>query len=119
MAHSEDSIGEDSIVVAVNLADGLVGGGWGRACAVAVASVVGGRIASWEEYEVGWDQSHDEDSHGGHHARIARFLRDHNINVVVTGHMGPPMRQMLADLDVTVVLGAAGPARAAAEAAAA
>lgn len=94
--------------------DGQVAGGWGRASRVAVATVVGGTIASWQEFEVGWDSLHDRDTEGGHHARIARFLAEHGVNAVVAGHMGPPMQQMLGQMGLRVRLGAIGDARRAA-----
>jgi predicted Fe-Mo cluster-binding NifX family protein len=91
--------------------DGQVAGGWGRANRVAVATVVGGTIASWQEFEVGWDSLHDRDTEGGHHARIARFLAEHSVTAVVAGHMGPPMQQMLGQMGLRVRLGAIGDAR--------
>jgi predicted Fe-Mo cluster-binding NifX family protein len=93
--------------------DGQVGGGWGRANRVAVAEVAGGRIVSWQELEVGWDRLHDEETEGGHHARIARFLAELSVDEVVAGHMGPPMQQMLGRMGLRVRLGASGDARAA------
>lgn len=81
---------------------------WGRAGNVAVARVEGGRIASWEVFPVGWDALHDVGTEGGHHARIARFLMEHHVQVVVAGHMGPPMAKMLDSMGLTVALGAAG-----------
>jgi predicted Fe-Mo cluster-binding NifX family protein len=92
-------------------ADGQVGGGWGRADRVALAEVVGGRIASWQEIEVGWDRLHEEGTEGSHHARIARFLTEHSVDRVVAGHMGPPMQHMLEKMGVSVRTGAAGDAR--------
>jgi len=107
------------VVVCVALGpDGTVGGGWGRADRVAVASVVGGRIAQWEEFDVGWGRLHDAGPEGQHHSRIATFLRDHGVDVVVTGHMGGGMTQMLSKMDVRAHVGAIGPARDAALAAA-
>lgn len=93
--------------------DGQVGGGWGRAERVAVADLQGGRIASWTEHDVRWDALHDVGTEGGHHARIARFLKDQGVEVVVAGHMGPPMQQMLMKLRIVPRLGAGGDARAA------
>ena len=81
---------------------------WGKAGHVAVARVEGGRIASWEVFGVGWDRLHDEGSEGGHHARIARFLMEHHVQVVAANHMGPPMAKMLDSMGLTVVLGAGG-----------
>ena len=107
------------VVVAVALAGDQVGGGWGRAPQVAIAQVDGGTIRRWDVQDVRWDVAHDEGGEGAHHARIVRFLREHGVEVVVTGHMGPPMAHTLAKLGVRTVLGATGAARAAAGAAAA
>ena len=95
-----------------------VGGGWGRARRVALADVVDGAVVGWHEEDVRWDESHDDEGEGKHHARIVRFLRDNGVEVVVTGHMGPPMQHTLGLLGVRVVLGAVGDAREAAVAAA-
>ena len=86
---------------------------WGRAARVAVAEVLDGAVASWEEIEVGWDTLHDMGSEGGHHARVARFLLEHGTQVVVADHMGEPMLHMLAVMGVDVRLGAGGDARSA------
>ncbi len=94
-------------------ADGQVGHSWGKAPRVAVAQVSDGRVAGWEEFEVGWDRLHDEGTEGGHHARIATFLMDHGVERVVAGHMGPPMQQMLGRMGLQVRLGVSGEARAA------
>jgi predicted Fe-Mo cluster-binding NifX family protein len=98
--------------------DGAVGGGWGRAERVAVARVEGGAIASWEEFDVGWGRAHDAGPEGQHHARIARFLMDHHVETIVTGHMGPGMERMLAGMKIAGRTGVTGPAREAAIAAA-
>lgn len=100
------------MIVCVNIApDGQVGQGWGRANRVAVAEIQGGRVVRWEEIEVGWDRLHDEDAEGSHHARIARFLTEHGVREVVSGHMGPGMQQMLARMGLKVRLGVTGAAR--------
>ncbi len=93
--------------------DGQVGHGWGRAHRVAVADVGGGEVTGWQEYEVAWDQLHDQGTEGSHHARIARFLIEQRIDTVVAGHMGPPMHVMLQKMGLHVLLGASGDARAA------
>jgi predicted Fe-Mo cluster-binding NifX family protein len=95
--------------------DGDVDPRWGRAARVAVASVEAGRIVTWEEHAVAWDVLHDVGTEGGHHARVATFLRDHGVEVVVAGHMGPPMAQMLAKLRILARTGAEGDARTAVE----
>ena len=84
---------------------------WGRAGRVAVAEVVGGTVRSWDAYDVGWDRLHDEGSEGGHHARVARFVQEHRAIIVVAGHMGDPMLEMLRRMDIDVRLGVSGDAR--------
>ncbi len=102
-----------AVIVAIALAPGgAAGQGWGRAQRVAVARVEGERIQSWDEYDVGWDVLHDEGSEGGHHARIARFLGEHKVQLVMAGHMGPPMVHMLGRMGIRVQLGDAGEPRA-------
>ncbi len=96
--------------------DGAVDHSWGRARRVAVAEVTGGRLASWAEFDVGWDTLHDSGSEGGHHAQLARFLLDHQVEAVVAGHIGGPMEHMLGKMGLRVVLGASGDAREAARA---
>jgi predicted Fe-Mo cluster-binding NifX family protein len=97
--------------------DGVVDQGWGRAARVAVARLDRGRIAAWEEFDVAWDVLHDVGTPGGHHGRVATFLKDHGVEVVVAGHMGPPMVEMLGRMRILARLGAGGNARLAVEAA--
>ncbi|MDR0417662.1 MAG: NifB/NifX family molybdenum-iron cluster-binding protein [Propionibacteriaceae bacterium] len=106
-------------VIAINLDGSEIGGGWGRARRVALATAAAGAITGWTETDVGWDVAHDQGPHGSHHARIVRFLRDHGVSVVVTGHMGPPMERMLRTMGIAAVVGVAGDARAVARALAA
>lgn len=98
--------------------DGQVGQSWGRAARVALADVKDGALLAWEEIDVGWDRLHDETTEGGHHARVARFLRDHHVESIAAGHMGEPMVHTLERLGIAVRLGVAGDARQAAIAAA-
>ncbi len=91
--------------------DGQIGPSWGRADRVAIADVGSSGISRWDEFAVGWDQTHDAADHDQHHARIARFLTDHQVTCVVAGHMGPPMQRMLDQMGITVRLGASGEAR--------
>ena len=93
--------------------DGEVDPRWGRAARVVVASVADGSVTAWDEHDVAWDVLHDVGTEGGHHARVATFLRDHGVEVVVAGHMGPPMAQMLARMQILARVGAHGDARAA------
>jgi predicted Fe-Mo cluster-binding NifX family protein len=95
-------------------ADGQIGHSWGRAERVAVADVGASGIGRWDEFAVGWNQTHDAADHDSHHARIARFLTDHKVTFVVAGHMGQPMVEMLGQMSIGVRLGASGEARSAA-----
>ncbi len=96
---------------------GEVDSRWGRAARVAIARVEHGRVVDWKEHAVAWDALHDVGTEGGHHARVATFLRSQGVEVVVAGHMGPPMAQMLDSMRILVRLGAQGDAQAAAAAA--
>ncbi len=91
--------------------DGTVDPRWGRARRVAIVEVWAGAISSWREIPVLWDEQHDVATEGGHHGRVAGFLREHGVQVVVANHMGPPMRQMLDQLGISVRLEASGDAR--------
>jgi len=84
---------------------------WGRAARVGLTDLQDGVFAGWEEIDVGWDVLHDTGTEGGHHARVARFLQQHGVQVVVAHHMGDPMVHMLAAMGVDVRLGAGGDAR--------
>ncbi|MGO9178467.1 MAG: NifB/NifX family molybdenum-iron cluster-binding protein [Candidatus Limnocylindrales bacterium] len=84
---------------------------WGRAARVALGDVRDGRLARWHEFDVGWDQLHDVGPEGGHHARVARFLREHRVEIVLAHHMGDPMQLMLQQMGLDVRLGVAGDAR--------
>jgi len=92
--------------------DGHVGDGWGRAHDVAVAKIgTTGEVLVWEEFNVRWDVAHDEGGEGQHHARIARFLMEHEVKRVISGHMGPGMEHMLEKMSIGTVLGVHGSAR--------
>jgi predicted Fe-Mo cluster-binding NifX family protein len=86
--------------------------GWGRAQRVAVANTSDATVTDWREFEVGWDVAHDEGADSAHHARVARFLLDHRVEVVVADHMGEGMARMLATMGIRTSLGAHGDARA-------
>jgi predicted Fe-Mo cluster-binding NifX family protein len=106
-----------TIAIAIT-SDGEVGGGWGRAHFVAIANVADGAVTNWDQHEVAWDVAHDEGTEGSHHARIATFLREHDVDTVVAGHMGDGMVRMLATMSIATHLGLTGDAHAAAIAAA-
>lgn len=98
-------------------ADGQVDPRWGRADRVAVADVTDGEIHGWQEYTVAWGTLHDQGTEGAHHARVARFLRDNQVQAVAVNHLGPGMQRMLGSMAVRVVTGLSGDARSAARAA--
>ncbi|MDR3361226.1 MAG: hypothetical protein LBO20_11450 [Bifidobacteriaceae bacterium] len=99
---------------------GQVGHGWGRAQTVATAQVdAAAQISQWTTHAVGWDVAHDQGTHGSHHARIVRFLRQHQVECVVAEHMGPGMVRVMGSMGIPIFLGAAGDAREAVRAAAA
>jgi predicted Fe-Mo cluster-binding NifX family protein len=104
------------VCVAVT-ADGRVDPRWGRADRVAVAEVTGGQIRGWQEFAVVLGTLHDQGTEGAHHARIARFLRDNQVQAVAAHHVGPGMERMLGSMAIRVVTGVSGEAREAALAA--
>jgi predicted Fe-Mo cluster-binding NifX family protein len=105
------------IVCAPVTEEGMIDPRWGKADRVAVANVVDGEIDTWQVVEVSWSRLHDEGTPGSHHARVATFLREHQIEAVVANHIGPGMVKMLDTMDLPVHLGAAGNAKAAIQAA--
>ena len=97
--------------------EGQVDPRWGRAATIAVATVAEGVIASWQVFDVSWDRLHDEGSSARHHARVARFLLDHHVELGVAHHVGDGMVRMLSTMKVPLALGAQGDAREAVRAA--
>ena len=98
--------------------DGCIDPRWGRAQRVAIATVEAGTITRWDEFDVSWDTLHDTGPEGAHHARVARFLREHHADTVLAHHMGGDMARMLQKMGVTIRLGIVGDARRAVSAAA-
>jgi predicted Fe-Mo cluster-binding NifX family protein len=108
-------MGEWQMKVCVPVTDaGSVDPRWGRADRVAIAEITDDEIEDWQEFDVQWSSLHDAASEASHHARVARFLRDHGVEVVVAHHMGPPMVSMLQRMHIRVCLEAGGDARQAA-----
>jgi predicted Fe-Mo cluster-binding NifX family protein len=95
-------------------ADGQVDPRWGRAERVAVADVTAGEIRGWQEFTVGWGTLHDQGTEGAHHARVARFLRENQVQGIAVHHIGPGMQRMLASMSIRAVTGLGGDARSAA-----
>ena len=83
---------------------------WGRTERVAVADVQDGTVYDWTEFEVGWGALHDSGPEGAHHARIVRFLRDHQVQMVVVDHVGDGMQRMLTTMGVRIETGHVGDA---------
>ncbi len=91
--------------------DGQVDPRWGRAARVATVEASEDTLTAWHEFDVGWNELHDQGTEGGHHARVARFLKAHGVEMVVAHHVGPAMVTMLDRMGVRVRLGASGDAR--------
>lgn len=85
---------------------------WGKAHWIGVATVEDGAVSAWQVHEVAWDVSHDEGTHGSHHARIVRFLKEHGIQAVVVDHMGPGMVQVMQTMQIPVLPASPGDAQA-------
>jgi predicted Fe-Mo cluster-binding NifX family protein len=101
-----------TVVVAIAVgAGGSVDPRWGRAQRVAVATVDRGRLSNWEETEVGWGTLREEGSERAHHARVARFVKQHGVQIVVAHHMGTDMLAMLGRMGLEVQVPASGDAR--------
>ena len=98
-------------------ADGQVDPRWGRADCVAVADVADGEIRDWQEFAVAWGTLHDQGTEGAHHARVARFLRDNQVQAIAAHHVGPGMQRMLESMAIRIVTGLGSGARNAARAA--
>lgn len=105
------------MIIALTLAatqDTLVG--LGRAPRVALATVdaeQGPTITDWQVDEVRWDLAHDEGTEGSHHARIVRFLREHQVDAVLAAHAGPGMVNTLNKMGVPLLPATQSDARAA------
>jgi predicted Fe-Mo cluster-binding NifX family protein len=84
---------------------------WGRAERLAIAEVEAGTITRWQELDVAWGTVRNTGSERAHHARVARFIKEHNVETVLAHHMGDDMQRILGRMGVTVHLGASGDAR--------
>ena len=100
------------IVATPVTADGQSAAAWGRAHWIGVADVADGEVRAWRIHEVAWDASHDEGSHGSHHARIVRFLKEQGIQAVVVDHMGPGMVRVMETMGIPLLPATPGDARA-------
>lgn len=91
--------------------DGRTAHAWGRAHWLGIAEVTGPRVTSWTIHEVGWDDLHDAGTHGSHHARVVRFLKEQGVQVVVVDHVGPGMARVLESMQIPVLPATPGDAR--------
>ena len=91
--------------------DGRTAHAWGKAHWLGVADVTGPRVTSWTIHEVGWDELHDAGTHGSHHARVVRFLKDQGVQAIVVDHVGPGMARLLERLGIPVLAATPGDAR--------
>ncbi len=99
------------IVATPVTAEGQSAAAWGKAHWIGVAGVEDGAVTTWQVHEVGWDVSHDEGTHGSHHARIVRFIKEQAIDAVVVDHMGPGMVQVMQTMGIPVLPASPGDAR--------
>ena len=74
---------------------------------MAVAEIEDGR----NESDVGWDVAPDSGTHGAHHARVVRFLKEHDVEVVLASHVGDGMVRMLDTMGVRLELEVTGDAK--------
>lgn len=83
-----------NVMLPVN-ADGTVELRFGRAHFVAVAEFDGDQLTNWTVDEVNWDVLHDEGTHGHHHARMVRYIKEHNVERIGFVGMGQSMMNTL------------------------
>ncbi len=84
---------------------------FGKADRIALVDVIDGQITNWRTIEVGWRAVHDQGTHGSHHARIVRFMRENEVERVVFNHMGEGMLNTLGKLGLSLVQAEPGAAR--------
>ncbi|MGC8688407.1 MAG: NifB/NifX family molybdenum-iron cluster-binding protein [Candidatus Micrarchaeia archaeon] len=90
---------DELVLVAVIDENGMLTG-VGRAPKVAIAKISGAKIKSIEEIEVKWNNTHENEPEGLHHANVARFLREHHTNVLLASGAGFDMRRMIEKLGI-------------------
>lgn len=84
--------------------------GIGRAHRVARATVEHGAVIDWQETEVKWDESHEREAEGNHHASIAKFLMAQKATDLVVAGAGPEMQRILERMGLRLIF-ASGTAR--------
>lgn len=100
------------IVATPVTAEGHSAAAWCKAHWIGLAEVDDrGEVGQLTIHEVAWDVSHDSGSHGSHHARIVRFLNDHQVRAVVVDHMGAGMQRVMASMGIPLLPASPGDAR--------
>ncbi len=79
--------------------------GIGRAPRAALISVKDGKTENIEELDIGWDESHEREQEGQHHAAVARFLTSRKVNEVVASGAGEGMRSMIEKMGIRLRFG--------------
>lgn len=100
------------IVATPVTAEGLSAAAWGKAHWVGVAELSDGGVTAFRIHEVAWDVSHDAGTHGSHHARIVRFLKDNAVQAVVVDHMGEGMQRVMNTMGIPILPASPGDAQA-------
>ncbi|MGC8652181.1 MAG: NifB/NifX family molybdenum-iron cluster-binding protein [Candidatus Micrarchaeia archaeon] len=91
---------EKIIMAVVDLNGMLIG--IGRAPRVEIAHVKDNRIDKIDEIDVRWDEAHETEQEGLHHATVAKFIKEHNVNEIIASGVGPDMKRMLERLGIKV-----------------
>ncbi|MGC8670175.1 MAG: NifB/NifX family molybdenum-iron cluster-binding protein [Candidatus Micrarchaeia archaeon] len=78
--------------------------GLGRAPRVEIIYIKNDKVEKINEIDVKWDESHEKEQEGLHHAAVAKFIMNNKINEVITAGAGPDMHRMLERLGVKIKL---------------
>ncbi len=78
--------------------------GVGRAPKAVIVTVKDKSVVESKEVDVDWDEKHEKEEEGLHHANIAKFILANKITDVVAAGVGPDMRRMLERLGVKLHL---------------
>ena len=55
-----------------------------------------------EEEDVSWDVAHESEQEGPHHARVAKFLKQHNVKEIIASGAGPDMSRMIEKMGIKI-----------------
>ncbi|MEZ5118136.1 MAG: hypothetical protein R2737_17900 [Candidatus Nanopelagicales bacterium] len=93
--------------------DGTIHERLGQAHTVATCRLHDGQLTDWSEHVVNWDYAYGVDGYGVHHPRVIRFMKDHEVDVVVAHDVCDTVADSLRTIGMRVVDDASGDARAA------